>query len=704
MGSIGQLELVLTANTTKLTEALSTITARLDRLQKDSAKTASALENAGKKISGALGMAKTAAVALTGVLATAFAGGKIINSFNLTADTLDKIGEAAARLDASVETLSTLRYMGELNGVTFEEVVQIFDAFRNNLGKLDAVDGGRAKAFLQKLNIELEDTAGKLRPVDELFREVSDAIKRLPSGQQGAFFKAIFGDTRAAQLGLEQFRAAMKEGGVLGVVFSDAQVRAADEYRDAITRLDNAWTGLMAKLVEKVGPVLADVLNKTATFVSAIPELLNGLWESIGNLRIDGSGQGMSLVWEKLGTLIRVGVRDLGVVAFESLKAVGKLVTSAFFDDLYKLIEFEFYTMPLKIARLASSVGRTILTTMMPDAENGPLLTWVKGWERSSVQFEKALETFTWIRSGGASGQSLRQAFDSADFAAVGRAVEEMTRNVSLAGDEFLSAGDLGQRFLKILGEHKINAEALGDAVKRLNQNLKEVPQNINELEERMKEFGTNLGSTVAGFAQSAGDAFAQLAIDGKASFADLAKGWARALVSMAMQTLIFKPIFDAIGTNLASAFGGQAPAQRPGAGGGLSQPGGRIAYAANGAVLNGNGIVPFANGGIVNRPTYFPLRRGTGLMGEAGPEGIFPLERRGGKLGIRAGGGGVTVNIVDQRGSGAKPEVSESTGPDGRKMISVVIRDEVRKLIGEGSFDKSMGQNFGIRRVGVAR
>ncbi|MGB8316224.1 MAG: phage tail tape measure protein, partial [Aestuariivirga sp.] len=56
---------------------------------------------------------------------------------------------------------------------------------------------------------------------------------------------------------------------------------------------------------------------------------------------------------------------------------------------------------------------------------------------------------------------------------------------------------------------------------------------------------------------------------------------------------------------------------------------------------LLGNAVKPFADGGIVNRPTLFPLRGGTGLMGEAGAEAIMPLARgRDGKLGVRMGGG----------------------------------------------------------------
>jgi phage-related minor tail protein len=60
--------------------------------------------------------------------------------------------------------------------------------------------------------------------------------------------------------------------------------------------------------------------------------------------------------------------------------------------------------------------------------------------------------------------------------------------------------------------------------------------------------------------------------------------------------------------------------------------------------------ITPFAQGGVVNGPTVFPMRSGVGLMGEAGAEAIMPLARGSdGKLGIRtsqSGAANITVNI----------------------------------------------------------
>ena len=58
--------------------------------------------------------------------------------------------------------------------------------------------------------------------------------------------------------------------------------------------------------------------------------------------------------------------------------------------------------------------------------------------------------------------------------------------------------------------------------------------------------------------------------------------------------------------------------------------------------------VVPFASGGVVSAPSYFPLGRHVGLMGEAGAEAILPLQRApDGRLGVAAAGGGAPVSIV---------------------------------------------------------
>ena len=112
----------------------------------------------------------------------------------------------------------------------------------------------------------------------------------------------------------------------------------------------------------------------------------------------------------------------------------------------------------------------------------------------------------------------------------------------------------------------------------------------------------------------------------------------------------------------------------------------------ARGGAFN-NGVEFFADGGIVNRTTAFGMSRGRmGVMGEAGPEAIMPLKRGAdGSLGIKAegvGGSNVTVNIINQ--SGSEVQQQESTGPDGQKVLDILILNRVKEGFARGDFDRT--------------
>lgn len=134
--------------------------------------------------------------------------------------------------------------------------------------------------------------------------------------------------------------------------------------------------------------------------------------------------------------------------------------------------------------------------------------------------------------------------------------------------------------------------------------------------------------------------AFDGLALDG-IKLSDALKGIARSLVDTAYN-IAMKPVQQALGQAIAQGMNAMLP-------------GGGAAPFARGGVFTEGRVMPFARGGVVSQPTYFPMRGGTGLMGEAGPEAIMPL-RRGpdGRLGVAAAGGAgggrpvsVTVNVT---------------------------------------------------------
>ncbi len=95
-------------------------------------------------------------------------------------------------------------------------------------------------------------------------------------------------------------------------------------------------------------------------------------------------------------------------------------------------------------------------------------------------------------------------------------------------------------------------------------------------------------------------------------------------------------------------------------------------------AFMNGK-VQKYAYGGVVNRPTLFPMANGMGLMGEAGAEAILPLRRgSNGKLGVQASGGGVGNIVVNVDASGSTVEGDEQGGKELGRVIAVAIQSEI--------------------------
>lgn len=99
----------------------------------------------------------------------------------------------------------------------------------------------------------------------------------------------------------------------------------------------------------------------------------------------------------------------------------------------------------------------------------------------------------------------------------------------------------------------------------------------------------------------------------------------------------------------------------------------GILPFAKGGSFTQGR-VTAFANGGVVDGPTMFPMRGGMGLMGEAGPEAIMPLTRGAdGRLGVQAQGGGgasqVVVNITTPDVEGFRRSQSQIAGQMSRAL-----------------------------------
>lgn len=177
---------------------------------------------------------------------------------------------------------------------------------------------------------------------------------------------------------------------------------------------------------------------------------------------------------------------------------------------------------------------------------------------------------------------------------------------------------------------------------------------------------------------QSLGDTITNLAINGTANFREFAAGILRATAQMIIQQFVLKTIMQAIGF-----VGGSAASKVPAISGDFykSMPIGYFTPSAYGNVFGSNGLQKFAMGGVVNKPTIFPFANGTGLMGEAGPEAIMPLQRAAnGKLGVIASGNGTTNVTVNVDAGGSSVQGDQAQAKQLGVAVSAAVQAELVK------------------------
>jgi len=219
-----------------------------------------------------------------------------------------------------------------------------------------------------------------------------------------------------------------------------------------------------------------------------------------------------------------------------------------------------------------------------------------------------------------------------------------------------------------------------------------ELGTKMEELKKSLEDLQNPIKQVMAG-AQAIGDAFSTSfkgLIDGSMSAQEAMAGFFKSIANhfldMASQMIAKYIEMQIIGLAqkfLPGMFGGIFGASGPPdfSGASVSVPN-QYSYSANGNVFAQNGIVPYAMGGIVDRPTLFPFAKGIGLMGEAGPEAIMPLKRGAdGRLGVAGGGGGstnVTVN-VDASGN-ASVQGDQSQAKQLGVAVSAAVQAELVK------------------------
>lgn len=179
----------------------------------------------------------------------------------------------------------------------------------------------------------------------------------------------------------------------------------------------------------------------------------------------------------------------------------------------------------------------------------------------------------------------------------------------------------------------EVEFDALADGLGQSKQMMEAFTAEMVKFQTSVSRTGYDLSTLERGLSKGLRGAFDGLVLDG-GKLTDVLKDLGLSIANTAYNAAV-KPVTDHFGGLLAQGINGLM---------------GGIMPFAKGGVLSQGQVTAFAKGGVLDGAATFPMRSGTGLMGEAGPEAIMPLKRGpDGRLGVSAAGGKtiqVTMNI----------------------------------------------------------
>jgi hypothetical protein len=384
-------------------------------------------------------------------------------------------------------------------------------------------------------------------------------------------------------------------------------------------------TGNLSEAFSKVWEVAKEVFGRVAEMFWGVVDIAKGA----GLLIYEGMKAGLSKIGEAVNTyLVEPVIKGINFI-IENLNKLGA--------------NFEKLTLPSETTTLlrsrtgapSASRGQALMAQGMAGITGAirPIESW-QGGDSTSIDPSDWLVSDTDTKGGSKGSKGSIKTFSELLDKLRGETVNQ-------------------EKLIGLYGERREALEQIMSFEDELKRKLTEnealkVTQAAQE-KYRIEERGRLL-ETMAGHIKGAFMSF----VDGSKSVVDAFRDMLRSIILSIYETKVAEPAANAIGS--------------------LIDKGIAAIFSANGNVFNqGMHVKAYADGGVVNRTTAFPMRGGVGIMGEAGPEAIMPLKRgKNGKLGVQmegSGGGAVTIHQ------------SFNFSANGDESVKRIIRGEVPRI-----------------------
>jgi tape measure domain-containing protein len=530
----------------------------------------------------------------------------------------------------------------------------------------------KSMQFIQKTSKEL---AIPQEVITRQFTQLSASVLGAGGSMDDAekSFLAVTSGIRGTGGSIQDMNAALT---ATSQVWSKGKVSAEELRQQLGERLPGAFT-IFAASMDKTPAELDKALEQGKVTLSDFLAFSESLIDKYSEKAVmiaqstfaagDRMQTALSKLKESMGTLIQPIGAQIQEFMTRGIEALDKAVRGVL-ENIPKLISHSRTLLKLASAYAAVWTGIIATKALAAIIKGAKILLDI---DKARLALTKARAAIEATLAAVASSPGLWTRIAAGGTVAVGayalldKVINDATASVEKLFTEIDLIGDITSGKLK---------SSIEDTGKKSIDIWKNMKAGVDSYKKGISDFSQQIQDTVQNAFKGMEDALVNFVMTGKMNFADFARSIIADLTRIFIRSQMLS-MFSGFG--LGSLFGGDAAWAGLGPGSALNSP--TLPKGANGLVVGKNGIVPFAKGGVVDRPTLFPFSKGVGLMGEAGEEAVMPLRRgKDGRLGVEASGAGVGNIVVNVDASGSSVEGDAGQAEELGLMLGAAIQAEI--------------------------
>lgn len=574
-------------------------------------------------------------------------------------------------------------------------------------------DLSRDEGAISKL-ISLQE---KMDKIDEAARRAASGVQELNSASNGlavALDKALTGASLEAYIsGLGKEQQAIAKGLTKDLKLTEDELRTVLSGQD----LQGYDPGKLKQYISLQRQIwLNNQGPKQTTKDDTTRENLRRLREEIDQL--SGSSQQASAAMNKklfeiskLGKEAKLSSDEIQKLKEEYAQAFQVKTLRAFDEEMAKLTDDATKLRQLEIEKTMAEWGDRFRAAGLSAEEAAPKLEKMKqALERKNNYEDLQVVADFYKELGEKAGQ-------------YGLGLEYTNKMIDEQAAAWKRVGIPPEYIEQLVYIRKLEASTDGwDGVKRAMKSYYSDAMNLG------RQFEDLTTSILTGLE----DALVEFTTTGKMSFSDLANSIVSDLVRIAYQAMVVAPLVEAItggkssGGLFGGLFGSVAGLVSGGKSSSMSVSGGLVSGSwsptsifgwARGGVFSGGNISDYS-GKVVSQPTAFSFGQhlsafasGGGVMGEAGPEAILPLDRINGKLGVRGylpdyamAAPEIVIQINNNTSQPMQAKTTSTPNGQGGFNIEIVLDQLEMSMVQRDSSGRSRFANHYDRTRGLSR